>query len=163
MYSRVVGSLVATVCLLAAGPSQAKLPKTVRGRAFVAASLDSASRRALIKRYQNEKKATSKLAFDKVRKRWKGTVVGFFKRFPYGGPITVWLYDKADKDAIKSKTVSHLASVTKPKPNELFVHDLELDPNDGLNKGRTYLLLIGQIVGRRELIYARGEVTLLGP
>jgi hypothetical protein len=160
MRSQAIAIMLGATCLVLASPSQAKLPKNVRGRAFVATSLHDVGRKALLKRYGKEKKAVSKLPFNKDRKRWKGTIVGFFKRWPYGGPITVWLYDKADKDAIKNKTVSHLETANPPKPKEIFVHDIELDPNDGLNKGRTYLIRIGQIVGRRELIYAQGEVTL---
>lgn len=91
-------------------------------------------------------------------KNWEITMVGIFPRKSYPGPITIWMYDKADKASIKAKQPVHVLSVDRP-PTKTFVYDLLLDANMGFNKNRTYLIWAGQILGKRNKIYARGEIN----
>ncbi|MBW2735183.1 MAG: hypothetical protein JRH20_22605 [Deltaproteobacteria bacterium] len=93
-------------------------------------------------------------------KHWKGSMVAFLKKRCYAGPITIWYFDKSDKGAVKRKEYSHMESTPGGKAREIVVHDLDLDPDVGLNKGRTYIIHLGQLLGRRKVIFAKGEVTL---
>lgn len=90
---------------------------------------------------------------------WNTNLVAFFKKESIPGPITVWIYDKADKDSIKAKEPVQAISVDR-SPSTVFVHTLDLDPDQGFAKEHTYLVIIGQIVQKKEKVYATGEMTL---
>lgn len=92
-------------------------------------------------------------------KSWDVTIVAFLKRKSYPGPLTLWFYDKADKAALKAGEVVHVESVDA-KPTKFFVHNLLIDPSRGFNKNRTYIIKVGQILGKRNRVYAVGEVVL---
>ena len=92
-------------------------------------------------------------------KSWDVTMVAFLKRQSYPGPITLWFYDKADKAARKAGEVVHVESVDA-KPTKFFIHNLLIDPSRGFNKNRTYIIKVGQILGKRNRVYAVGEVVL---
>ena len=91
---------------------------------------------------------------------WVGTMVAFFRKPSAQGPITVWLYDKGDKQALKDREPIHQFSVDST-PKEAFVHELDLDPDNGFNKEKSYLVMVGQLINKKEKIYATGEVKLL--
>lgn len=91
---------------------------------------------------------------------WIGTMVAFFRKPSAQGPITVWLYDKADKQALKDKEPIHQFSVDST-PKEVFVHEIDFDPDNGFNKEKSYLVMVGQLINKKEKIYATGEVKLL--
>jgi hypothetical protein len=93
-------------------------------------------------------------------KRWGATAVAFFKKPAASGPITIWIYDKSDKDSIKAKEPVATKSVDNAKATDVFIYDLDLDPDDGFNKGRTYLFQVGQIISKKDRVYAAGEVLL---
>jgi len=92
-------------------------------------------------------------------KSWDVIMVAFLKRKSYPGPITLWFYDKADKAAMKAGEVVHVESVDA-KPTKYYVHSLLIDPSRGFNKTRTYVIKVGQILGKRNRVYAVGEVVL---
>jgi hypothetical protein len=91
---------------------------------------------------------------------WVVTLVAFFRKPSAQGPITVWLYDKTDKQAIKDKEPIHQFSVDATS-KEVFVHELDLDPDTGFNKEKSYLVMVGQLISKKEKIYATGEIKLL--
>ena len=92
-------------------------------------------------------------------KSWDVIMVGMFRKKSYPGPITMWFYDKSDKAAMKRGEVVHVESIDK-KPTKCLVHNLLIDPSRGFNKNRTYVIKIGQILGKRNSVYAAGEVSL---
>ena len=115
----------------------------------------------MVDRFSKQRKAHLLLKRNKT-KVWKATVVAFPKRVPYPGPITIWWYDTADKEAIKARHPTHAESVYT-KASSVFVHDIVMDPDDGFNSGRTYRIYIGQIIGKRSRYYAKGTLTLAPP
>lgn len=152
------GAMIAGLMLLAP-PAEAKLPKKLRGKIFAASPrIEDASRDKLLARF-SKAKPSSALPRGKD-KHWKGTLVAFLKKRCYAGPITIWYFDKSDKSAVKKKQFSHMESTPHGKEREIVVHDIDLDPDVGLNKGRTYIIHLGQLLGRRRVIFAKGEVTL---
>jgi hypothetical protein len=91
---------------------------------------------------------------------WVINIVAFFRKPSVQGPITVWLYDKADKQALKEKEPTHQFSVDST-PKDVFVHELDLDPDTGFRKEHTYLVMVGQLIAKKEKVYATGELKLL--
>jgi len=91
---------------------------------------------------------------------WIATMVAFFRKPSVQGPITVWLYDKADKQALKDKEPIHQFSVDST-PKDVFVHEIDFDPDNGFNKEKSYLVMVGQLINKKEKVYATGEVKLL--
>lgn len=131
----------------------------VAGKVFVSeAPLKDVSYKALVKHFAR-KKPSVELTRTK-EKTWKGTMVAFFRKKAYAGPITIWIYDKEDKASIKAQEPTSARSVDQKGTGRHFVYDLVLDENVGFNKNRTYLLWVGQIVGGKNRVYARGQVTL---
>ena len=124
---------------------------------FTNEAIKDRSGKALKKQFANSKPSIEiKRTKDKS---WEVTMVAFLKRKSYPGPITLWFYDKADKAAIKAGEVVHVESVDS-KPTKYFVHHLLIDPSRGFNKNRTYIIKVGQILGKRNRVYAVGEVIL---
>lgn len=145
--------------LLTALPAQAKVPKHLRGKIFVSATrIDDASRGKLLSRFGKAKPESTLVRGED--KHWKGTLVAFLKKRCYPGPISLWYFDKSDKDALKKKQFAHMEATPHGKAREIIVYDLDLDPDVGLNKGRTYIIHLGQLVGKRRVLFAQGEVTL---
>jgi hypothetical protein len=91
---------------------------------------------------------------------WVVTMVAFFRKPSVEGPITIWLYDKGDKQALKNKEPVHQFSVDST-PKEAFVYELDLDPDNGFGKDKSYLVMAGQLISKKEKIYATGEIKLL--
>ena len=145
--------------LLASGIAQGKVPGNLMGKAFFSVErIKDVDQNALTSRFSR-----AKPAIELVRgkdKHWKATLVAFFRKPATDGPMTLWLYDKSDKESLKAKEPTHMYSVEGGKQKLIFIHDLDIDPDRGFNKGYTYLIHIGQIFGKRQQIYARGEVSL---
>jgi len=154
-------ALTAGLLCLVAGPAlakEAKVPGKLLGKVFFTAEkpkdvdVDS-----LVRQFE---KGGVKVELKRGKnKTWQATAVAFFKKESVQGPITIWIYDKADKQAIKAKEPTHEFSV-ESQPKKVFVHDLDFDPDQGYNKDHTYLVHIGQIIQKKEKIYATGEITL---
>jgi len=94
------------------------------------------------------------------KKDWRVQVAAFFKRKSYPGPITVWIYDKADKASIKAKEPVWVQSIDGFKPTRLWTHEVYFDPDVGFNKNHTYIVMVGQIIGGKQRVFARGTAEL---
>lgn len=144
---------------LAAASAEAKVPRKMRGKVyFTMERIKDVAPNALVGLFA-KRKPTIELTRTKDR-HWKVNMVAFFRKKSVFGPITLWMYDKSDKASIRAKEPVHVMSVNNSKPTEVFVHELDIDPGFGFNKKHTYLIFVGQIIGKRERHYARGEVSL---
>ena len=143
---------------LVATPAAAKTPRKLVGKVFFGSvKLMDQSPEALVKTFDAQKpEGKAGRAGDK----WTTTLAAFFRNKSFPGPISVWFYDKSDKGSIKAKQAMHVLTINAA-PTETLVHTIDIFGDDGFNKGRTYLLWVGQIVRKRAKIYARGELTLL--
>jgi len=90
---------------------------------------------------------------------WLGTIVAFFRKPSAAGPITIWVYEKADKAQKDREPVEVMSVDTSPK--DVLVHQVDLDPDNGYNKDHVYQIMVGQIISKKQKIYATGEVKLL--
>ena len=157
MLGRATGMTVAMALLLATG-AEAKVPPKLLGKVFLTVErIRDQAPDALGRMFEKKTpKAELKRAKDG---HWTATMVGFFRKPSVDGPITIWLYDRQDKAAIKAKEPVDAISVDG-KPSQVFVYDIDINPDKGFNKGRTYLILVGQIIAKRERVYGQGEVVL---
>lgn len=146
--------LLAVPFLVFAVPSEAEAQ---RGKVFVSEKpIKDVAFKAVKKIFARQKPS---VVLNRTKdKMYKGTLVAFFKRKSLAGPITLWIYDKSDKASIKAREPVWVKSFDNVKPAKHWVYDLVLDENDGFNKNRTYLIWVGQIVGTRNRVYAKGEV-----
>ena len=157
--TRWTGLMVVIVGLAFSGAALAKVPRSVEGKVFFASStIQDTSTKALVRRFEKEK-ANAELRRNK-NGHWTVTIAAFLGRIPYPGPITIWLYDKQDKAALKAKEPVNAISVDG-RGRSVFIHELDISPDLGFNKGRVYNVYVGQILGKRDEVFARGEVELL--
>jgi len=147
--------------LLAAQGAEAKLPPKLLGKAFVLAEKPADQDAAALAKICEKAPPVAELQREKGQNgHWVGNLVAFFRKPSVKGPVIIWIYDKADKQSIKDgEPIQALSVDTSPK--DLFLHELDLDPDQGYNKDRTYLIRVGQLIGKKERVYAVGEVKLL--
>jgi len=152
-------ALVAVGLLFTAGVVNAKVPRAVAGKAYLTPERIKDQDPAALAKLFAKRKPQIELKREKDG-HWKATLVAFFRKASAHGPITLWLYDKADKAALRAKEPVHVMSVNNSAPKEVFIYDLDIDPGYGFNKKHTYLIFVGQIIGKRDARYATGEVSL---
>jgi hypothetical protein len=81
--------------------------------------------------------------------------VAVFKKPAAKGPITVQFYDKEDpKNVVDQDSPSNDAATL------VYQNTYDLDPDHGFNKGRTYVMKVGQIIKGKFQPYATGELKL---
>ena len=154
--------VVTTLVMLIAGDvaAKAKTSRKLRGKIFFAAKILDRGPAAVQRLFKDSKpKATLKREKGKDG-HWVTVMAAFFRKKSYAGPMTLWFFDKTDKAALRAKQAMHVMSVNSSGPSTVFVYDLDISPNDGFNKGRAYIVRVGQIIGKRSRIYASGEVNL---
>jgi hypothetical protein len=83
---------------------------------------------------------------------WNLAYVAVFKKRAAKGPVTVKFFDKA--------TLVEESSSDNDAATLVYHGNYELDPDHGFNKGRTYVVKVGQIIKGKFQPYASGEVIL---
>jgi hypothetical protein len=86
---------------------------------------------------------------------WTVAYVAVFKKPAAKGPITVQFFDKDDP-----KNVVDQDSPANDAATLIYQNTYELDPDHGFNKGRTYVMKVGQILKGKFQPYASGELKL---
>jgi hypothetical protein len=86
---------------------------------------------------------------------WTVAYVAVFKKPVAKGPITVQFFDKDDL-----KNIVDQDSPANDAATLVYQGTYELDPDHGFNKGRTYLMKVGQIIKGKFQPYASGELKL---
>jgi hypothetical protein len=86
---------------------------------------------------------------------WTVSYVAVFKKPAAKGPITVQFFDKEDP-----KNVVDQNSPSNAEATLIYRGTYELDPDHGFNKGRTYVMKVGQIIKGKFLPYASAELKL---
>jgi hypothetical protein len=153
------------VAVLAPTGAEAKVPRNVAGKVFFSIDRIVDQEQSALVRLFAKRKPKIELIRPKRSKSgksslWKTTLVAFFRKPSVHGPMTVWLYDKADRASIKAKEPVHVMSVDAKGPTEVFVYELGINPDLGFNRKHTYIIYVGQIIGKRSKYYAKGEVSL---
>ncbi len=87
--------------------------------------------------------------------RWPITFLAVFRKAPAKGPLTVEFIDKKDPSTLVDQY-----STQGQAGGLVFQEPYDLDTNNGFNKGRTYIIKVGQIINKKFVSYATGEVSL---
>lgn len=87
--------------------------------------------------------------------RWSINYLAVFKKPPAKGPMTIQFVDKKEPGTLVAQE-----STQTPGGSIVFQEPFDLDANTGFNKGRTYIMKVGQIIKNRFQTYATTEITL---
>jgi hypothetical protein len=87
--------------------------------------------------------------------RWTINYLAVFKKPPVKGPMTIQFVDKKDPGTLVAQE-----STQTPGGSIVFQEIYDLDANSGFNKGRTYIMKVGQILKNKFHTYATTEVSL---
>jgi hypothetical protein len=85
---------------------------------------------------------------------WAMSFVAVFKKPVAKGPVTVQFFEKGDSDIVDQ------ASLDNDSATLVYQAKYELEPDKGFNKGRTYVVKVGQIIKNKFQSYASGELSL---
>jgi hypothetical protein len=99
--------------------------------------------------------STAEVAKKPGDERWPVTLLAVFKKPPAKGALTVEFLDKKDP-----KTLVDQYSTQSQSGGLVFQEPYDLDTNNGFNKGRTYIIKVGQLINKKFVGYATGEVSL---
>jgi hypothetical protein len=108
-----------------------------------------------LKTWLAEKKPAAELARKGPDDPWTLNYLAIFKKAAARGPMTVWFYDKADPKFIVDQCSSENEAASVVSKGSC-----DLDPDHGFNKGRSYVVKVGQIINGKFQPYAAGEVKL---
>jgi hypothetical protein len=86
---------------------------------------------------------------------WVIHYLAVFKKPAIKGPMTVQFFERSDR-----KNIVDQYSPTIDNPTVVFQSTYDLSPDLGFNKGRTYVIQVGQILKNKFVSYATGQVTL---
>jgi hypothetical protein len=86
---------------------------------------------------------------------WVLHYLAVFKKPAIKGPMTVQFFERTDR-----KNIVDQYSPTLENPALVFQSTYDLSPDLGFNKGRTYVIQVGQILKNKFVSYATGQVTL---
>jgi hypothetical protein len=166
MYYRFHLGLILGFSLLAqtaVGHAQSKSPKSAIAKNmlgkvyFSEQGIRDQQPQALMAQFS---KVTAPFKIKPKDKKWTFSIAAFFRKLSYDGPMTLWFYDKADKAALKANEPVDIKSIPA-QPTKIYCSELELSTETGFNKNTTYILQVGQIIGKNNQIFAKGEFTLL--
>src|SRR5215471_4003895 len=90
---------------------------------------------------------------------WNLELVASLKQKSLTGTVMVVVYDRADPQAVANREVTALWDFKAVASKVLGVHAL-LEQEDGFLAGHTYLFRITQILGKREVVLAEGDIKL---
>jgi hypothetical protein len=93
------------------------------------------------------------------KQAWQLQLVAQLKQKSLTGTVMVVVYDRADPQAIANREVTALWDFKTVGAKLLGVH-ASLDPEDGFLAGHTYLFRVTQILGKREVVLAEGDIKL---
>ena len=90
---------------------------------------------------------------------WEVEIVATLKAKTIAGTVMIVIYDRADPQAVQNHEVTALWDFKSVATRQLGVH-ARLDSEDGFLAGHTYLFRVTQILNKREVVLAEGDVKL---
>ena len=105
--------------------------------------------------YLAGKKPAAEVAAKKKDASWEIFYLAVFKKPAIKGPMTVQFYERTDPKNIVDQYSAPIESAAL-----VFQSSYELSPDLGFNKGRTYVIRVGQILKKKFVPYASGTITL---
>jgi hypothetical protein len=133
----------------------AVVAKAHAGKVWVRADAFPSSEGPRLATWLGEQKPIGEVAAATKDAPWLIHYLGVFKKPAIKGPFTVQFFEKGD--------LKNLVDQYSP-PNDVetlvFQGTYELSPDQGFNKGRSYIIRIGQLIKGKFILYASGQVTL---
>ena len=90
---------------------------------------------------------------------WQLQLVAPLRQRSVQGTVMIVIYDREDPKAVQNREVTVLWDF-KSIATKLLGVSARLDPEDGFQAGHTYLFRVTQILGKREVVLAEGDVKL---
>ncbi len=138
----------------AADPN-AGLARPHGGKVWVQEEVFPATEGAKLGAYLADKKPGAEITAKVKDGPWVIHYLAVFKKPALKGPMTVQFFESTDR-----KNIVDQYSPTLESPAVVFQSSYELSPDLGFNKGRTYLINVGQILKNKFVPYASGQVSL---
>lgn len=92
-------------------------------------------------------------------KPWQLQLVAPLRQKSVAGTVMIVIYDREDPKAVQNREVTVLWDF-KSVATRLMGVAAQLEPEDGFQAGHTYLFRVTQILGKREVVLAEGDVKL---
>jgi hypothetical protein len=86
---------------------------------------------------------------------WSINYIAVFKKPAVKGAMTVQFAEKGDPKGFVDQY-----SPDNPSASVVFRGNYDLSPDQGFNKGHTYVIKVGQLLKGKFVLYASGELTL---
>lgn len=125
------------------------------GKVWVFTSSTPSVEGADLAKWLSSHPASAEVTKKPSEERWTITYLAVFRKPPAKGPLTVEFIDKKDPTTLVDQYSTQAQS-----GGLIFQEPYDLDTNNGFNKGRTYVIKVGQIINKRFVNYATGEVSL---
>jgi hypothetical protein len=152
--------LMSLLGLLGAAPARADDPnaplaKPHGGKVWVQEEPFPSTEGAKLGSYLAEKKPDAEVAAKVKDGPWVIHYLAVFKKPAIKGPMTVQFFERTDRKNIVDQYSANLDAAAV-----VFQSTYDLSPDLGFNKGRTYVINVGQILKKKFVPYATGQVTL---
>ncbi len=153
-------SIVSVVWLAGPGSAGAADPNAALarphgGKVWVQAEAFPSTEGAKLGAFLAEKKPVPEIASKGTDAPWVIHYLAVFKKPAIKGPMTVQFFERTDRKNIVDQYSPNIESAAL-----VFQSSYELSPDLGFNKGRTYIIKVGQILKKKFVLYATGQVTL---
>ena len=139
----------------ASADPNAVLAKAHGGKVWILATQPPSVEGEELGKWLASQPAKAELTKKPNEERWRIIYLAVFKKLPARGPMTFQFVDKKDPKYIVDQEVSQI-----PGEGLVFQEPYDLETNRGFNKNHTYIMKVGQIIKKRFVTYATGEVTL---
>jgi hypothetical protein len=157
--------LVLAATLAAAGAKKKEPPppadpmaavaKAHAGKVWVSGGSFPSSEGAKLAAWLGQHPAAGEVAAKAKDAPWTVNYLAVFKKPALKGAMTVQFFEKSDL-----KNFVDQYSPQSTVATLVFQGTYDLSPDQGFNKGRTYVLKVGQIIANKFVPYATGQVTL---
>jgi hypothetical protein len=138
----------------AADPNTA-VSKAHGGKVWIVSGSAPSSEGEELSKWLSSHAPAAEVAKKPSEERWPINILAVFKKPPAKGPMTLEFVDKKEPKSLVAQDSSQT-----PGGALVFQEPYDLDTNNGFNKGHTYIVKVGQIIKKRFVTYATGEVTL---
>ena len=125
------------------------------GKVWVLASSTPSAEGDALAKWLASHPSTAEVSKKPSDERWPVTLLAVFKKPPAKGALTVEFVDKNDP-----RTLVDQYSTQAQSGGLVFQEPYDLETNNGFNKGRTYIIKVGQLINKKFVSYATGEVSL---
>jgi hypothetical protein len=139
----------------AASDPNAVVSRAHGGKVWILATQPPSVEGEELSKWLGSQPAKAELTKKPNEERWRIIYLAVFKRPPARGPMTFQFVDKKEPKFIVDQDVSQI-----PGEGLVFQEPYDLESDKGFNKNHTYIMKVGQIIKRKFITYATGEVTL---